>query len=101
MNRTTAFIGTLLLSTTMAAPALAAHASRPAGASRADKSSPNNHTGASSEARCGRCAASGGNRSAAATSPRFDHVFGRKPSEPQHLPRVDNDHRIAGGGREK
>ena len=51
MNRTTAFIGTLLLSSTMATPALAAHASRPASVSRADKSSPTNHPGVSSPGR--------------------------------------------------
>ena len=101
MNRTTRFIGTLLLSSTMAAPALAAHASRPASVARTDKSSPKNHPGASSEAKCGRCGANSGKGSAAATTPRFDHALSRKQSEPQHLPRVDNDHRIAGSGREK
>lgn len=100
MNRTTLFIGTLLLSSTLAAPALAAHASRPASVSRADKSSPKSHPGASSEAKCGRCAA-GGKSSAAATTPRFDHALSGKKSEPQHLPRLDNDHRIAGGRRDK
>jgi len=50
MNRTTAFIP-LLLSSTVATPALAAHASRPASVSRADKSSPTNHPGVSSPGR--------------------------------------------------
>ena len=99
MNRTTRFIGTLLLSSTMAAPALAAHASRPASVSRADKSSPKNHPGASSEAKCGRCGATGGKGPSAATTPRFEHALSGKRREPQHLPRVDKDHRIASGGR--
>ncbi len=101
MNRTTLFIGTLLLSSTMATPALAAHASRPASVSRADKSSPKNHPEATSEARCGRCVAASGKGSAAATTPRLGHVFGGKRSETQHLPSVENDHRIAVGGRAK
>ena len=99
MNRTTLFIGTLLLSGSMATPALAAHASRPASVSRADKSSPKIHSGISSEARCGRCGVTGGKGSAAATTPRFEHGLGGKRSIPPYPPRVDNDHRIAYGGR--
>ena len=98
MNRTTLFIGTLLLSRTMAAPAMAEHASRPASVSRADKSSPKNHPGSSSEAKCGRCSATNGKGSAAATTARFEHSFSGKRPEPQHLTRIDHDHRIAGGG---
>jgi hypothetical protein len=99
MNRTTLFIGTLLLSSTMATPALAAHASRPASVSRVDKSSPKNHPGVSSEAKCGRCGATSGKGSAATTTPSFERALSGKRTEPQHLPRVDNDHRIADGGR--
>jgi len=99
MNRTTLFIGTLLLSSIMAAPGLAAHTSRPASVSRADKLSPKSHPLVSSEAKCGRCGVTGGKGSAAATNPRFEHGLGGKRPEPQHLPRVDNDHRIADGGR--
>jgi hypothetical protein len=98
MNRRTLFIGTLLLSSTMATPALAAHTSRPASVSRADKSSPKSHP-VSSEAKCGRCGATSGRGSAAATTPRFEHELTGKRSEPPHLPRVDDDHRIADGGR--
>src|SRR5579864_865206 len=99
MNRTTLFIGTLLVSSTMATPALAAHASRPASVSRADKSSPKHLPGASSEARCGRCGATNGKGSAAATTPRFEHPLSGKRPEPRHFLRVDNDHRIADGRR--
>ena len=99
MNRTTLFIGTMLLGIIMATPALAAHASRPASVSRADKSSPKSHSGVSPEAKCGRCGATGGKGMATATNPRFEHGLGGKRPEPLHLPRVDNDHRIADGRR--
>ena len=89
MNRTTLFIGTLLLSSTMATPALAAHAPRPASVSRADKSSLKNHP--SPEAKCGRCGVTGDNRSG---------LGGKRPIPP-YPPRVDNDHRISDGRFDK
>ena len=95
MNRTTLFIGTLLLSSTMAAPARAAHASRPARVSRADEPSPKNHP--SPEARCGRCAVTSGKGPATVATPRFGHALGGKRPETQHLPQVENDHRVVGG----
>jgi cytochrome c553 len=78
MNRSTLIIGTLLLSTTMTTPALAAHGSKPPSVSRADKSSPKNNHGVSPAAKCGRCAEAGGKHATGVTVPRFEHAISRK-----------------------
>jgi hypothetical protein len=101
MNRSTLIIGTLLLSTTMAAPAFASHASRPAAVSRADKSSPKNYHELSATAKCGRCGEAGGKHATVATTPRLERAISRKGPEGQHLPQSGSDRKIAGFGREK
>jgi hypothetical protein len=70
MNRSTLFLSALLLSGTMAEPALAAHASRPAvAASSASRGATSVHnTQAHSDAKCGRCGGTGGRSSASRTT---------------------------------
>lgn len=101
MNRTTLIIGTLLFSTTMTMPALAAHGSKPPSVSRADKSSPKNYHEVSPAAKCGRCAEASGKHTTAATKPRFEHTMSGKGPEEQHLPQFGKDRHDAGFGGEK
>src|ERR1035441_2994681 len=69
MNRSTLLLSALLLSGTMAEPALAAHASRPAvAASSASRGATSVHNKPTPDAKCGRCSGTGGRSSASRTT---------------------------------
>src|ERR1035441_8859276 len=69
MNRSTLFFSVVLLSGTMAEPALAAHGSRPAAASSASRvATPIRNHQAHPDAKCGRCSGSVGKASASRTT---------------------------------
>jgi hypothetical protein len=69
MNRSTLLLSALLLSGTMAEPALAAHASRPAvAASSASRGATSGHNRQTPDAKCGRCNGTGGRSSASRTT---------------------------------
>jgi len=82
MNRSTLFLSALLLSGTMAEPALAAHASRPAvAASSANRGATSVHNQqAHSDAKCGRCSGTGSRSSASRTTKGVHAADGGRPT---------------------
>ena len=81
MNRSTLFLSALLLSGTMAEPALAAHASRPAvAASSANRGATSVHNKPTPDAKCGRCSGTGSRSSASRTTKGVHAADGGRPT---------------------